>query len=275
MCALCTVYKRNGTKWNSRRKKKLPRIKIEWTLLPAITVSLKLYLAAVFGKSFNLRPLSRSSQLKFASSNTFGIKPAIVVSVSLLSSLCCLLLWTIAAAVAAAAGDDGLDGCCCSFYTSTFFRTFNEKCWTQRNHFSKWKKQMRRRRLHFILSTFMIIVIFLLLFLATLVELDFLQLIHNTFFHETLFTLAVQCFSFVGIALKQTNTHSLSIRQLYRWLSHSIIFFSSLCFRFCFFNRNCRLKLFFAYAIEQDTPEQPIDQPPISNFFFSFDLFFT
>lgn len=45
--------------------------------LPAMTVSLKLNLAAVFGKSFNLRPLSLSSPLKFASSNTFGIKPAI------------------------------------------------------------------------------------------------------------------------------------------------------------------------------------------------------
>lgn len=81
----CGVYKRNEMKHiDKHEKSNWPELKIEWTRLPAITVSLKLYLAAVFGKSFNLRPLSLSSPLKFASSNTFGIKPAIVGCLSLL-----------------------------------------------------------------------------------------------------------------------------------------------------------------------------------------------
>lgn len=56
------------------------------SFLPAITVSFKLNLAAVFGKSFNLRPLSLSSPLKFASSNTLGIKPAIFILLLLIQN---------------------------------------------------------------------------------------------------------------------------------------------------------------------------------------------
>lgn len=178
-CALRTVrfdaaFQRNETKWN---KKQLARIKIEWTRLPAITVSLKLYLAAVFGKSFNLRPLSLSSPLRFASSNTFGIKPAIVLLFFVVCYFGLSLLLVVLVVVMTV-----LLGVVALFTLQRFFehltKNVERKEITFRNERSKYDGYISYFLLLWLFLWFFLFFFFCFFFLATLVELDF----HNIFY---------------------------------------------------------------------------------------------
>lgn len=62
-----------GPAWGRRRPLQREALRHNWTVLnwrhypPATTVSLRLYLAAPFGYSFNLRPLSLNSHVAWAS----------------------------------------------------------------------------------------------------------------------------------------------------------------------------------------------------------------